>query len=386
MSAEPRELQELLPCPFCGGEPRAADLAGWEVICECGCMFAMPGHEATSERRTISAWNTRAALAQSHAQDSGGEGMRRALLQIMDAHMFNSAAMLPHQVHEIAYNAIHAAEQPAKGEEGSPAHAYIRQVVAQEMAGFYKAFGYPPSAAPAPQPPECQQARPAVEQAQLASHTADAVDGCTESNCPRCMTEPHARGDMKHAGIGSYPTKPSPAHRPEGDTVRDELIAILTGARNRGYMHDTSVPFDVLGRAIAALNTPPSAAHLARCCRGGAPTRECAVCSGLTPGAPPTPNAEPQAGVVDRIVNAVVAWGSLPGDPPAEPEQVAGLRDAVTAALAPAGWVMVPRQATVEMCEAGAKHLDEFGLGTAWQDMISASPAAADYVQKGDKR
>lgn len=33
----------------------------------------------------------------------------------------------------------------------------------------------------------------------------EAVDGCTESNCPRCQTAPHARGDMRHAGIGTRP-------------------------------------------------------------------------------------------------------------------------------------------------------------------------------------
>lgn len=43
------------------------------------------------------------------------------------------------------------------------------------------------------------------------------VDGCTESNCPRCLTHPDHRGDMSHAGIGSYPPPPAPAAE-QGDT------------------------------------------------------------------------------------------------------------------------------------------------------------------------
>lgn len=43
---------------------------------------------------------------------------------------------------------------------------------------------------------------------------AAGVDGCTESNCQRCLTHPDHRGDMKHAGIGSTPTA-----APAGDAV-----------------------------------------------------------------------------------------------------------------------------------------------------------------------
>ncbi len=32
------------------------------------------------------------------------------------------------------------------------------------------------------------------------------IDGCTESNCPRCRTHPAHRGDMEHAGIGDRPS------------------------------------------------------------------------------------------------------------------------------------------------------------------------------------
>lgn len=38
--------------------------------------------------------------------------------------------------------------------------------------------------------------------------------------------------------------------------------------------------------------------------------------------------------MVDRVTDAVVAWGSLPGDPPAESEQVAELRGVIAAAFA----------------------------------------------------
>ena len=48
------------------------------------------------------------------------------------------------------------------------------------------------------------------------------VDGCTESNCQRCMTAPYARGDMKHAGIGSYPNATPQSSAP---VVGDEMVA-----------------------------------------------------------------------------------------------------------------------------------------------------------------
>jgi hypothetical protein len=40
---------------------------------------------------------------------------------------------------------------------------------------------------------------------QLDDAKADATDGCTEANCERCNTAIHSRGDMRHAGIGTYP-------------------------------------------------------------------------------------------------------------------------------------------------------------------------------------
>jgi len=38
--------------------------------------------------------------------------------------------------------------------------------------------------------------------------------------------------------------------------------------------------------------------------------------------------------MVERVTEAVVGWGTLPGDSPAEPEQVAELREVISAALA----------------------------------------------------
>ena len=46
-------------------------------------------------------------------------------------------------------------------------------------------------------------------------------DGCTESNCPRCMTHPEHRGGMKHAGIGIYPPV----------AAKDEIIDHMVGTQ-----------------------------------------------------------------------------------------------------------------------------------------------------------
>lgn len=49
---------ELLPCPFCGDEPKLREpneLEVWRVACEC-CGAR---HEATTRQRVIVAWNNR---------------------------------------------------------------------------------------------------------------------------------------------------------------------------------------------------------------------------------------------------------------------------------------------------------------------------------------
>jgi len=47
------------------------------------------------------------------------------------------------------------------------------------------------------------------------------IDGCTESNCPRCRTHPDHRGDMEHAGIGRRPPQGSPKG---GSEARDAVV------------------------------------------------------------------------------------------------------------------------------------------------------------------
>ena len=49
------------------------------------------------------------------------------------------------------------------------------------------------------------------------------LDGCTESNCQRCTTAPYARGDMKHAGIGSYPNTTPQSSAP---VVGEAMVAV----------------------------------------------------------------------------------------------------------------------------------------------------------------
>ena len=49
--------------------------------------------------------------------------------------------------------------------------------------------------------------KPQAHQAQEPTWT----DGCTEENCLRCKTHPKHRGNMQHAGIGSYPPAPKQA-------------------------------------------------------------------------------------------------------------------------------------------------------------------------------
>ena len=53
-------MNELLPCPFCGGEAHTIEPArygkSWGVRCECGAFL---GFELT-EAEAVEAWNTRA--------------------------------------------------------------------------------------------------------------------------------------------------------------------------------------------------------------------------------------------------------------------------------------------------------------------------------------
>lgn len=56
---------KLLPCPFCGGEPRISDLpeSAIHVACKCGVnMFGARSHHSSHEE-AIYHWNRRADLA-----------------------------------------------------------------------------------------------------------------------------------------------------------------------------------------------------------------------------------------------------------------------------------------------------------------------------------
>ncbi len=60
------------------------------------------------------------------------------------------------------------------------------------------------------------------------------IDGCTESNCPRCRTHPDHRGDMEHAGIGRRPPQDSPKGGSEAEVMQlryqlNSLRQLLSG-------------------------------------------------------------------------------------------------------------------------------------------------------------
>lgn len=73
------------------------------------------------------------------------------------------------------------------------------------------------------------------------------IDGCTESNCPRCKTHPDHRGDMKHAGIGSYPDTDRTLwcgfQIVEDKSVPEHMILV---ADSRGVAAITAKPGDAL--------------------------------------------------------------------------------------------------------------------------------------------
>lgn len=59
-------MNELKPCPLCGDQPRIADLGGWEVLCDCGLCFELPGDGDNADRtKTLAAWNRRHEMPKS---------------------------------------------------------------------------------------------------------------------------------------------------------------------------------------------------------------------------------------------------------------------------------------------------------------------------------
>jgi hypothetical protein len=83
------------------------------------------------------------------------------------------------------------------------------------------------------------------------------TDGCTEENCQRCRTHPNHRGNMQHAGIGSYPPAPKQAE-PEGYKL---VPAEPTEAQWNGLARDMMMWLDMDGRHTAGSLFK----HLERC-------------------------------------------------------------------------------------------------------------------------
>jgi hypothetical protein len=87
------------------------------------------------------------------------------------------------------------------------------------------------------------------------------VDGCTEPNCPRCLTAPHARGEMEHAGIGSYPSS-----QPKAATEKVRLFDIGTSGNPVEPLYTHPAPSQAVatagdgvtdGQITAALTADP---------------------------------------------------------------------------------------------------------------------------------
>lgn len=59
MSDLDARVAALKACPFCGNTPRLVDLAGFEVICDCGVVLCLDEPDRES---VVAAWNRRAEL------------------------------------------------------------------------------------------------------------------------------------------------------------------------------------------------------------------------------------------------------------------------------------------------------------------------------------
>ena len=60
------ERAVLAPCPFCGGEPKLIDAAGYEVWCNCGISFC----KHPDKESTVRSWNTRSLPLESKESEA----------------------------------------------------------------------------------------------------------------------------------------------------------------------------------------------------------------------------------------------------------------------------------------------------------------------------